>query len=140
LARVNAQEYAEKWGRRLTASTEDIRRGVERVTEAPGERAARSQEKMITNLLDSVNSGRWARAVSSVTLPEWKESILSKGIQRIAAGVTAALPRQVQMAQTLLANVEAVQAEVERMPNVTFEDRLARMDRWARGMHERPVK
>ncbi len=140
MARVNAQEYAEKWGRRLTASTEDIRRGVERVTEAPGERAARSQEKMITNLLDSVNSGRWARAVSSVTLPEWKESILSKGIQRIAAGVTAALPRQVQMAQTLLANVEAVQAEVERMPNVTFEDRLARMDRWARGMHERPVK
>jgi len=40
MARVNASEYAEKWGRRTKVATEDYRKGVERVSQAPGEKAA----------------------------------------------------------------------------------------------------
>ena len=58
MARVNAQEYAEKWKRRLSGATEDVRRGIERTTVAPGAAAAAASDAMLRNLTSSVTSGR----------------------------------------------------------------------------------
>jgi len=68
MARVTAEEYAEKWGRRLKASTEDVRRGIDRVDHAPGLQAARAQELMETRLMEAINSGMWAKQVAGVSL------------------------------------------------------------------------
>jgi len=37
MAKVTEAEFVEKWARRLKGATEDMRRGADRVTEAPGE-------------------------------------------------------------------------------------------------------
>jgi len=136
MAKVTAEEYAEKQARRLKASTEDIRRGIENVTEAPGKKAAMAQEKMMTNLIESITSGRWAKAVGDVSLEEWKQKILDKGIGRIAAGIDAAQPKQVMMAQKLLAAVDAAQAKVMQMPKNNIDDSINRMTTYAREMHK----
>jgi len=140
MARVTAEEYAEKWGRRLKASTEDVRRGIDRVDHAPGLQAARAQELMETRLMEAINSGMWAKQVAGVSLDEWKTAFLTKGVPRIAAGVDAAHNKQVDMAQDLLAAVDAASAKANALPKGTIEDSINRMSTFAREMHSRKLR
>ena len=134
MARVTPQEYAEKWGRRLKGSTEDIRRGINRVSEAPGVAAARQQDLMLAKVTESISSGRWADRVAAVPLDEWKKKTTEKGVGRIASGVDAAAATQVGMATELLANVDAAVAAVNRTPRGTLEDNITRMTTFVREM------
>ena len=136
MARVSPEQYAEKWARRLKGSAEDIRNGVENVTTAPGQAAAAAQERMLQNLIESIQSGRWADAVKSVSLEEWKDSVLRKGLQRLAAGVDAAEQKQAEMARRLLAAVDAAAAKVHAMPKGTIEDSVNRSATFIREMHK----
>ena len=140
MARVTAEEYAEKWGRRLKGATEDIRRGVDRVAEAPGIAAARQADLMLQKLTESITSGKWANQVAGVSLEEWKTAIKDKGIARIAAGVDAATPKQREMAQRLLAAVDESVAIVNRTPRGSLEDNIQRMTTFAREMNQRKLK
>ena len=134
MAKVSPQEYAEKWGRRLKGSAEDIRRGINRVSEAPGVAAARQADLMLSKLTESVSSGRWAAKVAGVPLDEWKKKALDKGVGRIASGVDAAASTQVAMATELLANVDAAVAVVNQTPRGTLEDNITRMTTFVREM------
>ncbi len=140
MARVTAEEYADKHARRLKGATEDIRRGIERVSEAPGKKAAAAQSRMMENLMASIQDGTWAAQVSKVSLQEWKDSAIGKGIGRIAAGIDAAQPKQVAMAQKLLAAVDATLTEVNRTPRGDLETNIARSANWARGMNKRKLR
>ncbi len=134
MAKVNAQEYTEKWQRRLKGSNEDIRRGVSRVSEAPGVAAARQADLMLAKVTEAVASGRWAAKVSEVGLDEWKKKTLEKGLGRIASGVDAAAASQVAMATKLLADVDAAVAMANQTPRGTLEDNITRMTTFVREM------
>ena len=136
MARVNPQEYAEKWARRLRGATEDIRRGVEKVSEAPGEKAAQNQEALIQNFVESVNSGRWAARVRGVSLADWKQATIDKGIPRIGQGVESAQPKMARIAAELLPAVDAAAAAARALPKVTLEDSIQRMTTFVRKMAE----
>ena len=140
MAKVNASEYAEKWGRRLKGSTEDIRRGINRVSKAPGESAAEQIELMKANVMRSLEDGTWERNVRAVSLEDWKDKILNKGLQRIGAGVDAAQTKQVAMAEKLLAAVDASVEVVNRTPRGDIETNIARMVTFAREMNKRKIK
>lgn len=140
MARVNAQEYAEKWSRRLKSSTEDIRRGIGKVSEAPGLAAARQQALMKTNLNRAIDDGTWSAQVSAVPLQDWKDAAGKKGVDRIAAGVDAVAPKQAAMATQLLANVDAAVAEANATPRGTLEDNINRMTTFVRGMAKRRLR
>jgi len=140
MAKVSAGEYAEKWGRRLKGSSEDIRRGVNRLQKAPGESAAEQVELMKANLLRSIEDGTWERNVRAVGLEEWKDKIINKGIARIGAGVDAAQPKQVAMAEKLLAAVDESVAIVNRTPRGDLEQNISRMTTFAREMNKRKIK
>ena len=140
MAKVNANEYAEKWGRRLKGSTEDIRRGINRVSVAPGEAAAAQIELMKANLMKSLEDGTWERNVRAVGLDEWKDKILNNGLQRIGAGVDAAQSKQVAMAEKLLAAVDASVEVVNRTPRGDLETNISRMTTFAREMNKRKIK
>lgn len=137
MAKINATEYAEKWARRIKGSTEDVRRGVARTTEAPGMAAARQVDLMKQKLLASIEDGTWAKNVSKVTLQEWQEKMTEKGIPRLAQGVDAAQASQVQMAEKLLADVDASVAVVDQTPRGDLEQNIQRMTTFAREMHKR---
>lgn len=132
--RVTPGEYAEKWGRRLSGATEDIRRGVDRVTESPTAKAAAAADKMLARLTIKVNDGTWARQLEKVSLPEWKAAMKDKGIGRIAAGVAGAQAKMQAFAAALLAHEESLMAEIDGMPDLTLEDSIARSTAWIRGM------
>ncbi len=140
MARVTADEYAEKWGRRLKAAAPDITRGVERVSVAPGKAAAAAQDLMLQRLMESVQSGLWATRVAGVSLEDWKQAFLTKGVGRIASGVDAATPKQVAMAQKLLAAVDNAAAIVRAMPKGDIEQSIARVSTFMREMKKAKIR
>ena len=90
MARLSPEEYANKQARNLKNSIQDIRDGIGRVTVAPGTAAVAQQDKMRTNVLASIDSGLWAEKTRRVSLQEWQDKALNKGVDRIAGGIDAA--------------------------------------------------
>jgi len=132
--KMTAEEYAEKQARRLKGATEDIRRGVMAVTEAPTAKAAAKADKMLANLTQAVQSGKWARRLKAVGLEDWRTKTLEKGLNRIAQGIDSAHAKQVEFASQLLPFEATLQAKVEAMPDATLEDSISKMVEWCRGM------
>lgn len=140
MARVNATQYADKWAGRLKGSTEDIRRGVQRVTEAPGQAAARSKDLMRTKINQAIDDGTWETQVAAVSLPDWQKSVVDKGLNRIATGVDAAKPKQVAMAEALLSAVDQAADAANRLPKGTIEDSVNRAATFIREMGKRKIR
>jgi len=132
--KMTPEEFAEKHARRLKASVEDIRTGVERVTESPTAKAATKQTKMLQNLQASVQSGKWAARLNSVSLDEWKSKTINKGLGRIAAGVDEAHDKTVKFGAQLLSFESNLKTSIDKMPDLTIEDSISRATAWIRGM------
>lgn len=134
MAKLTPDEFVDKHARRLKGATEDIRRGVERVTESPTAKAAAKKDKMKANLVAALDSGKWERGLKRVTLEDWKGKMIDKGVGRIAAGIDAAAPKVRAFASELLPHIDKVQAEIKSMPDVSLEDNINRMTTFIRGM------
>jgi hypothetical protein len=136
MARLTAAEMTEKWSRRVKAAGTDMAAGINRVTEAPGVAAARQSNVMLANLQARVSDGTWGRRVSGVSLQDWKDAAIKKGVQRVAAGVDGSMSKTQQVFGDVLAAVDAAVAEVNRTPRgdintniqraVTFMQAMAR--------------
>ena len=132
--KVNAEEFAEKHARRLKGAIEDIRTGVEKVTDSPTAKAAAKQQKMVQNLQASVSSGKWAAGLKRVSLEEWKQKTIDKGLGRVAAGIDEAHDKVVAFGQQLLSYESTLKDQVDKMPDLTAEDSINRATAWIRGM------
>lgn len=134
MAKLTATEAAEKHGRRLKASTDDIIKGVNRVTEAPGKKAAAKKDKMRTNLMAKIDDGTWERRVAAVPVEDWKKSMIDKGVGRIAAGIDGANSKMVAFYEQLLPAVDAARNKIATMPDITLEDNINRVSTYLREM------
>jgi len=134
MARLTAAEFQEKHARRLSAAVEDVRKGIDKVTVNPCELAAAKQEKMLANLTAAVNDGRWAAGLKRVSLEEWKDKAKNVGAGRIASGINAAKAKVIAFAEQLLPHIDAGQAKIKTMPDITLEDNIARMTDFIRHM------
>ncbi len=121
--KLTPQEYAQKWARRLAGATEDIRRGVERVTESPMEKALEKKDKFVAQFNRAIQDGKWDRGLRRVSLPDWKDKTLNVGVARIAGGVAAAEDGMADFAGDLITHINSGTAEIERMPDITPEQR-----------------
>ena len=136
MTKLNASEFQEKHARRLKASVEDMRAGIDRVTENPCEKAAAKQDKMLTNLTAAVSSGKWAAGLKRVTLDEWKTKARDIGVNRVAAGIDGAKAKVVAFAEVLLPHIDRGQAKIAAMPDTTLDDNINRMTQFVRHMSE----
>lgn len=131
---MTPEEFADKQATRLKAAIPDIQRGLERVTEAPTAKAAAKSQKMLSRLTESVQSGKWAARLGAVTLEQWRDKAINKGLPRIAGGIDAARDKQIKFAQQLLPYESNLVSTVAKMPDLTLEDSVARATAWIRGM------
>jgi len=134
MAKLTAVEFQEKHARRLKAAVEDVRKGIDRVTENPCEKAAAKQDKMLTNLTAAVSSGKWAAGLKRVSLEDWKKKARDIGVNRIAAGIDGAKDKVVAFAEQLLPHIDREKAKIASMPDVTLDDNINRMTSFVRGM------
>lgn len=140
MAKVDASAYADKWSRRLKAATPDIQAGIKRVTQAPGAKAAAQAQVMLNNLAARVNDGTWAKAVGSVSLADWQNAALNKGVQRISAGVDSAQGKVQAMAGKLLAAVDGAVSVVNQTPRGDLQSNIGRAVTFMNEMSKRAPK
>lgn len=133
---LTGQQVADKWSRRMKASGADMRTGVEGVTTAPGVKAATKADKMLAGIQEAIRSGKWQKAVSSVSLEDWKKAMIDKGINRVSAGVDASMQKTTQKFDALMSAIGSLKPTIDKMPDTTFEDRVAKMVAWSQGMHK----
>ena len=62
----------------------------------------------------------------TVTLESWKAKAAGVGVDRIAAGVDAALPDTAKFYSELLPHIEKVKSLVDAMPDLTLDQNIAR--------------
>ena len=134
MAKLTPSEFREKHARRLKAATEDMRKGIEAVTEAPTAKAAKKMDKLRTNLLKAIDSGKMAKRLNAVTLDEWKRKTIDVGIGRVSAGIDASAAKVEDFAGQLLPHIDKLKAEIDRLPDVTLDDSINRMVAFTRGM------
>jgi len=136
MAKLTPTEFQEKHARRLKGAVEDVRRGIDRVTESPTAKAAAKQDKMLTNLTASINSGKWAAGLKRVSLDDWKKKTRDVGVNRIAAGIDAAKDKVVAFAEDLLPHIDRGKDKIKGMSDVTLDDNINRMTTFIRHMSE----
>lgn len=132
--KVNAEQLTEKWQRRLKGAIEDMRAGVNRVSEAPGAAAAAKADKWQAAISEARTKDKWRRRVGAVTLEDWKKAMLEKGLSRIASGVDGASSKMRRFATQLIEHQNAGLVALEKMPDLTLEDSINRMAAWTRHM------
>lgn len=126
MARLTAQEMADKWQRRTKAAGQDMAAGIAKVSEAPGVKAARQQNVMLANLQARVADGTWARRVGAVSLTDWQKAATTKGVPRVAAGVDNSLANTQKVFGDVLAAVDNAVAVVERTPRGDLNTNIQR--------------
>ena len=122
----SAQEIARKWQRNLSGSVESIRSGVQDVTVSPTEKAASRADQYLIGVQSAVDSGRYQRGLRSVTLEQWKQAMLDKGVPRIASGAAAGAPKFQEFMQEFLPYVESGQRMLDNMPRGSLQENIAR--------------
>lgn len=136
MPKLTPKEAVDKHATNLTAAIPYMELGIKRVTEAPGKKAAAAQAKMKANIVKALDSGKWAKRVGDVTLDEWQDKMINKGLARIAGGVEAAKPKTEAFYTSFFPFLDKVAAEVNKMPDVTIQDSIARMTKQILEVHK----
>lgn len=132
--RGTAQSVSQKWADRLSGATAEISAGIDRVTVAPGQKAAQKKDKWLQNVQASAD--KWATRVGSVSLESWKQAAKTIGVQRVATGAQAKKDKFASFITEFSTHLDALDQKLSSMPDTTFEQRMARMVAAARHNHD----
>lgn len=124
------QEAAQAWAQRLAGSTDRITRGVQAVTTAPGQAAARQKQVWAQNV--AASQDKWASRVAAVPLADWQQAMVQKGVSRVAGGAQAAQPKMEQFMSQLLPYINSGLSSLPARGNL--DQNIGRMTAWARHM------
>mgnify|MGYP001576030596 CR=1 FL=1 len=97
-------------------------------------RAVAAQTKLLTNVTQAIQSGRWAAALSAVGNAGWKSKTLAKAAN-YAVGISAGGDEFQKAMSVWLPIISSASASVQAMPNASFADSLARMTQFATILH-----
>jgi hypothetical protein len=123
MTRVSPQEGADKWAQRTAAASQDVVRGVDRVTQAPGQKAAAQSGKWLTKVTQA--ESKFRENVASVSLGEWQQAT-KDGASRIASGVNAKKGKMQKFADAFYAHLDRGKSAIDSMPTTTIEESIAK--------------
>ena len=124
---MSPSQIADKWARNTKAATQSMKDGVMAVTESPMEKAAARSDAMVAGVQRAVNEGRWQAGLRRVTTQQWKDRMISKGIPRVAQGVTDAQPEFATFMSDFLPFVQEGQRQLEATPRGDLQTNINRM-------------
>jgi len=123
-------QIAARWAQGLASATQKITDGVNAVTVSPGQAAARQKAVYVANV--NASADKWAAKVSAVSVQQWQQSTVTKGIPRIATGAAASQPKFATFMGQLLPYISR---QVQGLPpRGNLQQNIARMTQFVQGM------
>lgn len=132
--KTSPDDATAKWATRLSGATAEITAGINRVTEAPGMKAAAKKQKWIQAV--QASQDKWERNVRAVSLESWKSLFINVGVPRIAQGAQAKKDKYTNFARQFFPYLEQGVQRVAAMPDTTFEERINKAVAMMRHNHE----
>lgn len=86
---MSAQDRAKKWAENLIRSKPSIRSGIEGVTVSPTAKAAAAVDKYADGCARAASEGTFVAGCQKVTLQDWKDKAIGKGLANLDTGVRA---------------------------------------------------
>lgn len=123
----NPTDVARKWQRNMAGSTDSVRQGVAAVTRNPAELAAAREDAYVQGVQRAVANGKWRRGLQNTSLADWQRAMTEKGIARMGAGATAAVPKVEKFMGQWLPHMDALKQKLASMPRGDIEQNKARM-------------
>jgi len=127
MVKLTVDQVVSKWSANTQNATQYMKDGVNGVTTNPMEQAAAQLPKALANYSQAINNGSMAAAMRSVSLNDWQTAMTTKGIPRVAAGVTSAVPKTTAAFNKLLPYIQKGQDIVSKLPKTTLQDSKNRM-------------
>lgn len=129
--RTDANTAADYWAQGLANAGTKIAAGIDRVSTAPGVKAAAKKDKYVAGV--NASQDLWARRVAAVSLGEWQQRAKA-GTGRIAEGANAKKDKYANSVQAVFAHMDSVLSRVDSMPDNTLEQRIQKSADFQRGM------
>lgn len=123
------QAFVKKWAGNTVNNLQNMKDGVNAVTESPTAKAAAAEDDWVAGVRAARESGKFRERLQAVSLQTWKDAMIKKGAPRIADGVKEAEVKMNDFAAQLLQHTNMVRQEIAAMPKSTPQERKARMDR-----------
>ena len=123
---LSAADVANKWVTNTSNSGAAMKAGAMSVTVSPTQTAALHLDRYQAGVINAVQSGRMATALNAVSLPDWQQAYITKGIARMPQGVQAAKPKFQQFMDTWLPKMDTLKSRIAQMPKSTLADSQAR--------------
>ena len=130
MAGMTPDQVAAEWAQRLAASTQKIQTGVQAVSVAPGQLAARNKAGYVQGV--TAAQDKWASRTASVPLATWQNDMVQKGLPRIASGATAAQPKMAAFMGQLLPYINSGRGNLPARGGL--DANIARSNAWIRYM------
>ena len=122
--RVNSADATAKWLANLSAASDRMKNGAMGVQTAPGVLAANAADKWLAKVTQSKQ--KFIDRVKSVSLADWQNSYINVGIPRVAQGAQAKQQKVTAFFDQFLPYLQTGLAQIDKLPNVTLEDGIAR--------------
>jgi hypothetical protein len=127
MARKDPAKVARKWASRVSQSQAEYSDSIRSLDKNPMEQAAAKKDTMRARVNQALDDGTWEAGLRRTDFAKWKEKTAGMGAQRLSQGAAAAEGDVLAYQQETADAVERIREEIKRMPNVTDEDRKARM-------------
>lgn len=128
VAAQSPEQVAQRWAQNLGGASQKWADGVNSVTIAPGQLAARQKQVYAANV--AAAQEKWASRVASVSLQAWQQETVQKGQARLASGATAGQPKMAAFMTQFLPFVEAGKGRLPARGNL--DQNIARLTAWVR--------
>ena len=129
--KTNASEARQYWASGMANAGPKINAGIDRVSTAPGVKAAAKKDKYVAGV--TASQDLWARRVAAVDLGTW-QTRAKAGVSRIAEGAQQKGDKYGTAVGPVFAHMDSVLSRVDSMPDNTLEQRIQKSAEYQRGM------
>lgn len=130
---ITASQFADRWGEGLLGAGSKIEQGVNAVTTAPGQEAAKQKDVWLARIQASAD--KWAKNTAAVPLEDWKASMIQKGIPNLQNAVNLSKSKVMKAAEKL---IPAINSALSSLPKrgTTIDQNMARSTHMAKELRK----
>ncbi len=129
--RATPEEASQAWREGLGRAGPKIERGVDRVTQAPGQKAAAKKTAYVAGV--QAMADEWARRVAAVPLADWQQSV-KDSLGRITGISDLKARKYSDRIAPVFSHMNSIMPSIDSMPTDSLDQRINKSSEYQRKM------